>query len=108
MKLATYIEMKQRGNGVPPSLKMAFETGRTLLTTTAGHQDGEDPPGELLYDIAAKLANNYLETHFGLCWDDLSDTNSLWDAVECVGKNTTWVEFKKEVMACIIERVQAE
>ena len=52
--------------------------------------DMKEGPSDALYDWAYKLSNKILiESGVGLCWDDLPDTNSLWEYLYDVSDEQT-------------------
>ena len=50
----------------------------------------KEGPSDALYNRACKLANEILiKSGVGLCWDDLPDTNSLWEYLYDVSDEQT-------------------
>lgn len=101
MKFTAYVEHEKKAGRVP-NLREAFDLGKTLYTTTS--PDGDK--GELLYGIAEYLVNRWMGSSYGVGWDDLPDTNSLWDAVEIVDKRTLFEKFKRECQSVMKERLE--
>lgn len=97
MKYQNYIS-HCNNKGIKPSLEDAFKLGKTLFATDS--RDGDK--GELLYGVAEVIADAIL-SQYATRWDDLGDTNSLWDAVE--GGHTTIDDFRDEVRELVKERL---
>jgi len=55
-------------------------------------------PNQKLYDKAKQLITKHCEIH----WDDLSDTNSLWDYIE---EDMSEQDFKDAVYEAMADRI---
>jgi hypothetical protein len=70
----------------------------------------EDVPlfaGEVLHKMAIGVANKLISNKVGLGWDDLSDTNSMWDYIDENG-GMTYEDFMAAVKEAVNDRISNE